>query len=154
MILNTKCIWLGTYNRWSGIIFGFNWIYLHIYSFSSGQCTCTWVSTRIFFIPKIQDMIQNSIFYLFQYIDIEKKTQNKLQYCASLGQLTLVVDSKQLARNRQSIYRKNHELFSVIYSGSDEKVKPFIAYSSSWILNLYYFHWLINMMALCKPPLI
>ena len=39
------------WNKWSGTLFEFNWIYLQSYSFSWGQCTCTWVCNGLVFIP-------------------------------------------------------------------------------------------------------
>ena len=47
----------------------------------------------------------------FQYLDIEKNTQNKQQYNAFIDPLTLVMDSQQSTWNCQSISRNNHELF-------------------------------------------
>ena len=47
MICNITWFWLVIYNKWSGILFEFNWIYLQSYSFRWGQCTCTRVCTII-----------------------------------------------------------------------------------------------------------
>ena len=90
----------------------------------------------------------------FQYIDIDKRTQKKLQYYAFLDQLNLVMDSQQSAWNRQFISGNNHERFSVVSSGADYEVKPFLTYSSTWIFNIYYFNWLMKITALCESPLI
>ena len=39
------------WNKLSGTLFEFNLIYLQGYSFSCGQCTCTWVCIILVFFP-------------------------------------------------------------------------------------------------------
>ena len=85
-------------------------------------------------------MSHNSLCVVFQYFDLDNKTQNWSQYYYFLHQLTLVMDSQQSAWNCQSIYVSNHEKKSI--------------FSSTWILNIYYFHWLITITYLCQSPLI